>query len=106
MSRPGVLVRASAVGAALALANATVAETSAQPMSRIRVRVVAVSLAAAALAVGPLVTGLEAAPQDDALEVNLVDLDTRLEGLAREVAPSVVQIISSGYAAGGGALIR
>ncbi len=74
-------------------------------MSRIRVPVVVVSLAVAAVAGGTLVPGLGAAPQDDALAVNLLDIDRRLEDLSREVAPSVVQIIASGYAAGGGALL-
>jgi serine protease Do len=74
-------------------------------MSCIRVRVVAVSLATAALTAGPLATGPEAAPRDDAREVNLLDIDRRLEDLAREVAPSVVQVIAAGYAAGGGALL-
>jgi serine protease Do len=35
----------------------------------------------------------------------LVAFDTQLETLARQVAPSVVQVVASGYAPGGGALL-
>lgn len=36
---------------------------------------------------------------------DLVALDSHLETLSRQVAPSVVQVVASGYAAGGGALL-
>jgi serine protease Do len=37
--------------------------------------------------------------------VDLVALDAHLETLSRQVAPSVVQVVASGYATGGGALL-
>jgi serine protease Do len=75
-------------------------------MSRVRAfsRVLAIGITV------PLTTGLAAAeapppPQAAEARVDLGAFDARLRALARRVAPSVVQVVASGYAAGGGALI-
>jgi serine protease Do len=41
----------------------------------------------------------------EAADPGLMALDARLEALSRQVAPSVVQVVSSGYAPGGGAIL-
>jgi serine protease Do len=75
-------------------------------MSHVRVfgRVLAIGIGAA------LSAGLAAAegpPPQRATEApfGLAAFDTQLETLARQVAPSVVQVVASGYTAGGQALI-
>jgi serine protease Do len=50
---------------------------------------------------GPVDRGTASAEATD----SLLALDARLETLARQVAPSVVQVVASGYTAGGGALL-
>ena len=71
-------------------------------MSRTRGFVVVCALGAAAT----LAAAAGADPVDRVQATDsLVALDARLETLARQVAPSVVQVVASGYTSGGGALL-
>ena len=72
-------------------------------MSRTRGFVVVCALAAAAT-LAAAASGAVPAGRSQATD-SLVALDVRLETLSRQVAPSVVQVVASGYAAGGGALL-
>jgi serine protease Do len=68
------------------------------PRSGICARICAVG---AAVALGGATVGWPSAQAPD----DLVALDSRLETLARQVAPSVVQVVTSGYTPGAGALL-
>ena len=72
-------------------------------VGRFRALVAVVALTA------PLTAAAEGTPEPqqavDRAPGGLVALDTQLETLARRVAPAVVQVVASGYAAGGEALL-
>jgi serine protease Do len=72
-------------------------------MSRTRGFAVVGALAAAAT-LAAAASGAVPAGRSQATD-SLVAFDARLETLSRQVAPSVVQVVASGYAAGGGALL-
>ena len=61
-------------------------------------------LSAAALASGPALAGAQSRPPVASLP-DLAALDGQLDALARRVAPSVVQVLASGYTSSPGALL-